>query len=609
MPDSIYKDAPHLFGADSLPDYYNLPVERASSSKSTVSSISGRQSKETTNTKKPSQTSAKKHNNKTGELSAKTSSNVKLPAQKAASLTPPKSGPNMEQVISSLSLVVEAMKQQTMAMQMISQMAPNKAPSLVDANQLDTKAFLESFGEVIGNFRSARAVKSTLEQQPDSPKVSKTIEQQQTVAEQVKDEKTTTSTTTTSTSTTTTQAPSTSSSTTSARSVVTNEPPTSTSTTTSKSTTTSDAHESNSARYLMLPSYADHDWLMSMYRSSNEQQPFTTSPLLVNSHPLVDHYRSVAMPAYQSNSQMMQPSHPFMGSLLQHQLELQQKRLQLLKPPTESAISADNFNQASKSAHESSSSAKMMNLQWIPVSNQQTQNNNNNDISDEVPKIPGSFESKPEKQQQTVKIGERPSFEQSNFQLLSPADAGRSARSKVAEIDQQQQPIAANKDLNGNESIHQPDWVKQQQQQQQSSHEEATGELLAPVKHQPGSYSILGGRLKITPHTQVIHYLLEPFQVALGQLMAVGQSAAAAASALTSSEQSIGHHSGAARVVAVSSKQQHSTSSKHSKRPAANSVKPAQKAKAGPSQASAQHAKRYQSSSVGLKKTSSGGRS
>lgn len=40
---------------------------------------------------------------------------------------------------------------------------------------------------------------------------------------------------------------------------------------------------------------------------------------------------------------------------------------------------------------------------------------------------------------------------------------------------------------------------------------------------QPTSFSILGGRFKITPHTQMLHYLLEPskalLQSALGQLM------------------------------------------------------------------------------------------
>lgn len=102
-------------------------------------------------------------------VSSDSNSNSESPAQVKEQATKP--NPNMDHVLSSLELVVEAMKQQTMAMQMISGQMAAKSPQDKQTDlppvipssmkDKDARAILESFGEVMGGLRNSRQVVPT----------------------------------------------------------------------------------------------------------------------------------------------------------------------------------------------------------------------------------------------------------------------------------------------------------------------------------------------------------------------------------------------------------------------------------------------------------------
>jgi len=198
--------------------------------------------------------------------------------------------------------------------------------------------------------------------------------------------------------------------------------------------------------------------------------------------------------------------------------------------------------------------------QWIVLGGQPQQVSQSDDsmVSDEIPKLPVVHMRAPNAATKTrpvvapgkdsgIKLGERPKFDPSNFQMLQ--GNGEQQRKlpvllKTMSSDESDRPQQGN-DLSANASAHSSEWNKSGKSEKSmadlsssaSSGTNLKGAAVAPTagsdKSAPGkltSFSILGGRFKITPHTQMLHYLLEPSKVliqqAFGQLMAgTGQQA------------------------------------------------------------------------------------
>lgn len=244
LPDSVYKMAPFLFGADIIPDYFTEPADRVSQSVNPKSSSGLKPAKRiltTTSVNNAAAATSSREVRPEMVLPMKTqmirtikprSAPLMLPSSPPSPPPPPqqtqtqsqqqqqqpmmmmmmampeeganqlkmsnnnnnnsdtnnlsepvmkeqvtKPNPGMDHVLSSLELVVEAMKQQTMAMAMISgQMAaksPEKQPDQQQQLQQpvitpqatnpvskdkDAKEILESFGEVMGGLRNSRQV-------------------------------------------------------------------------------------------------------------------------------------------------------------------------------------------------------------------------------------------------------------------------------------------------------------------------------------------------------------------------------------------------------------------------------------------------------------------
>lgn len=196
MPESLYKNAPLLFGANIMTDYYNEaskprvvekrpaktaakkpqksspPTATAASASTTTSHVkTGNRSSTPIRVSAPTQMASKsatfqKAKSKTvaSELAASMSPEITTSTLKDMA----RSGLSMDQVLSSLGLVVEAMKQQTMAMQLISgQMAAKTAPPSQEAvagpvtsgmKAVDAMALLESFSDIMGGLRGARSI-------------------------------------------------------------------------------------------------------------------------------------------------------------------------------------------------------------------------------------------------------------------------------------------------------------------------------------------------------------------------------------------------------------------------------------------------------------------
>lgn len=217
-----------------------------------------------------------------------------------------------------------------------------------------------------------------------------------------------------------------------------------------------------------------------------------------------------------------------------------------------------------------------------PQQQQQSQSDqqNNFELSDEIPKPPRGVRGNlptstlfglPKMSGKTssimtanaggLKIGERPKFDLSNFQMLIAADVNQQKKAQMMKLMQQIESQSSNKPAEAAST--------QQQQQQPQKQEDLTGtasEALkiasgstkitgdenasaneasgsAPMEWPPSkpkvqgvaphpngkqstSFSILGGRFRITPHTQMLQYILEPskflFQQAIGQLVSGG---------------------------------------------------------------------------------------
>ena len=160
-----------------------------------------------------------------------------------------------------------------------------------------------------------------------------------------------------------------------------------------------------------------------------------------------------------------------------------------------------------------------------------------------------------------LKIGERPPFDPQNFQVLGPVEVGqRKQQQQMAEmvknavkeaVQQQQQKdsssasatktVAADLNETASESVKsstkevgvaEADLTAAQQQQQQRPQQQqqlvAVRPPQAPISSKVTSFSILGGRFRLTPHTQMLHAILEPSKAlikhALGEFMPVGQA-------------------------------------------------------------------------------------
>lgn len=155
-----------------------------------------------------------------------------------------------------------------------------------------------------------------------------------------------------------------------------------------------------------------------------------------------------------------------------------------------------------------------------------------------------------------LKIGERPQFDLSNFQLLSPTEVGKQKEGKaVSNLGGKSQNNSNNEspeqDLSGtasevvsktkDSSSAEQDLESQpeaqttsvsnhnQQQQHQPKHHSAPHPIAVldrPPTSKATSFSILGGRFKLTPYTQTLQSIWEPskalLQQALGTFMSSG---------------------------------------------------------------------------------------
>lgn len=229
LPDSVYKMAPFLFGADIIPDYFTQPADRVAQSvtskpSSGLSKTVKSTQQQATGTNNASPPSREIHSEMVSSMKAAPMRTIKprsvpplmppsLPSTQSSQPSSPsqsqvqqqqpmmmmmaipeeganqtrvngndsnpseavlkeqatKPNPNMDHVLSSLELVVEAMKQQTMAMQMISGQMAAKSPEKqtepppvipTSIKDKDARAILESFGEAMGGLRNARQISS-----------------------------------------------------------------------------------------------------------------------------------------------------------------------------------------------------------------------------------------------------------------------------------------------------------------------------------------------------------------------------------------------------------------------------------------------------------------